>query len=218
MKYILLAIAIASLTGCPRMNGMPTNDPQISNDSRWAAAADIARVKYKALEAKYAMETARLQALNNIPTATITTMDSGGKPVTVSINVAPLIEAVKDSHGKYKIQPDVMPKGAFAEIIDSVFNGGAKLADTSALAVGIPLAIFGQAIRPALERDTYGGDANITKSFNNSNSGDESPIGNGGDDDFIREVPVIDNTGDAVPDAGDANTISGPYPLLPGDY
>lgn len=116
-KIIIFAfLAMTSMSGCSAITGGGDN----SNDSRWIAASKIADAKYAALQARYEAQNERYQVMYDQPTATVTTIDSGGEPVTVKINIAPLVLAIKDDHGNYQIEPDVMPKGAFAESVDSV--------------------------------------------------------------------------------------------------
>lgn len=118
MKGLVTIIALLTtmLSGCGMI------DQQPSDDSRWIASYKIAQAKYRAREAKHRAREEMYRQISNIPTATLTTIDSGGEPVTASFNIAPLVLALAsmlDNNDNHQDVPDVMPKGVIAEIIDS---------------------------------------------------------------------------------------------------
>lgn len=115
IKTIIALLALTSISGCG-MIGSGDND-------RWTEWKEV-RV------AEEETKQAHLQAIQNrtaSPTVTITSQDSAGKPVIVSLDLAPVIQAAtgRGQSLGVDITTTALPEGGLAESIRAV-GGAAK--------------------------------------------------------------------------------------------
>lgn len=216
MKYILLAIAIASLTGCSSITSMMSGGDQNDNDiGRWSAYARAAEAQSRAQVAFFDAKKAEIEAIASAPTTRVEFTDSGGNPVVIETNVTGPIMASKqgvDAYGVDLSRPILLPKGAIAEIIGEGTNL-VKTVVQSPFAVGVAVGMTATEISKHNQGGVTGEYVTIKDSNNHTNvevTGDGTATGSSpGESDII--IPTIDNTGDAVPEIDNANTVREPY-------
>lgn len=90
-------------------------------------------------------QTAKAALAKPSPTITVTTMDSAGRPVTVTADLAPIIQAVTGNRAGSN--RSALPKGAVAEAIDSIGRAGREILTTPAAVGGVVAAGVAGALR-----------------------------------------------------------------------